>query len=102
MKTKRIATFLGGALAAVAMIGAGWYFWSGTAMEGMSMGGGMGEEMGGDSVAQAAVMISPVRRQLIGVKTETVREQPLETAIRTVGTVDFDERRIKQISVRVA
>ena len=61
-----------------------------------------GMEMGGEGLAQAAVMIAPARRQMIGVKTEAVKEQALETTIRTVGSVDYDERRVRQVNLRVS
>jgi membrane fusion protein, copper/silver efflux system len=64
-----------------------------------SSNGGRGAEGG---LAQAAVMVSPVRRQLIGVKTDTVQERTLERVIRAVGTVDYDERHIRQVNLRVS
>jgi hypothetical protein len=94
---------MSGVLVVSVLAGIGWYLmsWtapmpteSETAMEGM--------EMNGEGLAQAAVMVSPARRQLIGVKTETVKEQALETTIRTVGSVDYDERRVRQVNLRVS
>jgi membrane fusion protein, copper/silver efflux system len=119
MKGKNILIFLSGVLATVILTGIAWY--SGIpvglmtspganqmeAMGGMEMGG-MGMEgmenqsASGEGMAQAAVMVSPARRQLIGVKTEEVKEQSLETIIRTVGTVDYDERRIRQVNLRIS
>lgn len=77
---------------------------------GMEMEGTAGMDMGametdsgaGPGAAQAAVMISPARRQLIGVKTDRVEARDLETTLRTVGTVDYDERRIRQIHLRIS
>ncbi|MBI3610986.1 MAG: efflux RND transporter periplasmic adaptor subunit [Nitrospirae bacterium] len=109
MKRKNISIFLGGVLAILVIVGLGWYFrnlhhssssQTGGPMEGMA--GMEMEGMGNQFSAQAAVMVSPARRQLIGVKTEQVKEQTLETVIRTVGTVDYDERRIRQINLRVS
>ncbi|MCH7567095.1 MAG: efflux RND transporter periplasmic adaptor subunit, partial [Nitrospirae bacterium] len=51
---------------------------------------------------QAAVMVTPVRQQLIGVKTAVVGKQQLETAIRAVGRVDYDEQRIAHVNLRIS
>ena len=51
---------------------------------------------------QAAVMVTPVRQQLIGVKTAVVGKQQLETAIRAVGKVDYDEQRIAHVNLRIS
>jgi Cu(I)/Ag(I) efflux system membrane fusion protein len=47
------------------------------------------------------VQISPGRQQLIGVKFGTVEMRPLEKVIRTVGRVDYDEKRIVTVSLKV-
>ncbi len=123
MKGKNFLIFLGSVLAILVVAGLGWYFrnlhnssssqaggpmdgMAGMEREGMKVGG-TGDQPSasggsGGGPAQAAVMVSPARRQLIGVKTEPVKEQTLETVIRTVGTVDYDERRIRQINLRVS
>lgn len=67
-------------------------------MPGMKMGGSMSQE----GATQAAVMVSPARRQLIGVKSEVLEERSIETVIRTLGSVDYDERRMRQINLRVS
>ncbi len=72
-----------------------------TSMEGMA-GMEMEPTQGPAGLAQTDVMVSPARRQLIGVKTEEVREQTLETSIHAVGIVDYDERRIRQVHLRVS
>ena len=66
-------------------------------MEGMALSArtGMGP-------AQAYVMVTPVRQQLIGVKTALVGKQQLETAIRAVARVDYDERRIAHVNLRIS
>jgi Cu(I)/Ag(I) efflux system membrane fusion protein len=123
MKSRTILTFLSGVLVALVVAGVGWYFQdrfhSTPSKDNMQMEGMIGDDMsgmemesmeqpssasGGSGVgmAQAAVMVSPARRQLIGVKTDEVKEQTLEAVIRTVGTVDYDERRIRQINLRVS
>lgn len=48
-----------------------------------------------------AVEIPPEKQQLIGVKTVEVSVKPLQTIIRTVGRVEYDERRLATINTRV-
>ncbi|MBI4552212.1 MAG: efflux RND transporter periplasmic adaptor subunit [Candidatus Latescibacteria bacterium] len=48
----------------------------------------------------ATVTISPERQQLIGVKTEVVTRQTLDKTLRTVGRVDYDERRLAHIHTK--
>jgi len=107
---KNIALFLGGVVATLVIVSmTGMPKWpknpdrSGMKMEGMDMG--MKMDMAhdtDDTKGQAAVTIAPQQRQLIGVKTDLVREQGMETAIRAVGTVDYDERRLRQVTLRVS
>lgn len=52
-------------------------------------------------VAPSTVQISPERQQLIGVKVGTVEIKSLEKVIRTVGRVDYDEKRIVTVSTKV-
>ena len=52
-------------------------------------------------VAPGTVQISPQRQQLIGVKIGTVEIKPLEKVIRTVGRVDYDEKRIVTVSLKI-
>jgi Cu(I)/Ag(I) efflux system membrane fusion protein len=52
-------------------------------------------------VAPGTVQISPEKQQLIGVKFGTVEMKPLEKVIRTVGRVDYDEKRIVTVSPKV-
>jgi len=52
-------------------------------------------------VAAGAVQISPEKQQLIGVKFGTVETRPLEKLIRTVGRIDYDEKRIVTVSLKV-
>ena len=52
-------------------------------------------------VAPGTVQISPERQQLIGVKMGTVEMKPLEKVIRTVGRVDYDEKRLVTISPKI-
>jgi Cu(I)/Ag(I) efflux system membrane fusion protein len=52
-------------------------------------------------VAPGTVQISPERQQLIGVKIGTVERRSLERVIRTVGRVDYDEKRIVTVSPKI-
>jgi Cu(I)/Ag(I) efflux system membrane fusion protein len=52
-------------------------------------------------MAAGTVQISPERQQLIGVKFGTVEQKPLEKVIRTVGRVDYDEKRIVTVSPKI-
>ncbi len=52
-------------------------------------------------VTPGTVQISPEKQQLIGVKIGTVEMKPLEKVIRTVGRVDYDEKRIVTVSPKI-
>jgi Cu(I)/Ag(I) efflux system membrane fusion protein len=52
-------------------------------------------------VASGTVQVSPERQQLIGVKFGTVEMKPLEKIIRTVGRIDYDEKRLVTISPKI-
>jgi len=75
-------------------------------MPGMDMSGGnmagMKMDQGAKDLGQASVTLSPTRRQAIGVRTGVVERRPFETTIRAVGAVAYDERRVKQVNLRVA
>ena len=66
--------------------------------EGMTTEGAMDAAM---DMPEGAVMISPERQQLIGVRTATVLEEDIVRRIRTVGRVDYDETRVAHIHTRV-
>ncbi|MFZ5863811.1 MAG: efflux RND transporter periplasmic adaptor subunit [Nitrospirota bacterium] len=74
--------------------------------QGMEMSGGNMAGMSMDASAkdqnQAPVTLTPARRQAIGVTVGVVEQRELETTIRSVGTVAYDERRVKQVNLRVA
>ena len=48
------------------------------------------------------VYISPARQQLIGVRTSTVAPRALDSSIRTVGMLAYDETRLTQIHAKIA
>ena len=52
-------------------------------------------------MAPGTVQISAEKQQLIGVKMGTVEMRPLEKVIRTVGRVDYDEKRIVTVSPKI-
>jgi Cu(I)/Ag(I) efflux system membrane fusion protein len=52
-------------------------------------------------VAPGALQISSERQQLIGVKFGTVEIKPLEKVIRTVGRIDYDERKVVTVSPKI-
>jgi Cu(I)/Ag(I) efflux system membrane fusion protein len=47
------------------------------------------------------VEIPPEKQQLIGVRITEVKLQPLEKVIRTVGRVEYDERKIATVNIKV-
>src|SRR5512139_2060506 len=52
-------------------------------------------------VTPGTVQISPERQQLIGVKIGMVEMKSLQKVIRTVGRVDYDEKRIVTVSPKI-
>src|SRR5574337_1354403 len=70
---------------------------------GMSMPASPGPQQpaGELEMAPGAVMVSPERQQLIGLKTGAVEYRSLERTIRTVGVVEFDERRLADVNVKI-
>ncbi|MBZ0170183.1 PTS cellobiose transporter subunit IIB [Candidatus Methylomirabilis lanthanidiphila] len=48
-----------------------------------------------------SVMVSPERQQLIGLKTGVVEYRSIERTIRTVGVVEFDERRLAEVNIKI-
>jgi Cu(I)/Ag(I) efflux system membrane fusion protein len=52
-------------------------------------------------VTPGTVQISPERQQLIGVKIGAAEMRSLEKVIRTVGRVDYDEKRIVTVSPKI-
>jgi Cu(I)/Ag(I) efflux system membrane fusion protein len=69
-------------------------------MKGMSMES-IQKEGKVQEVAPGTVQISPERQQLIGVKFGIAEMKPLEKVIRTVGRVDYDEKRIVTVSPKI-
>jgi Cu(I)/Ag(I) efflux system membrane fusion protein len=68
----------------------------GLTMESLQKGGKVQE------LAPGTVQISPERQQLIGVRYGTVQKKALDKVIRTVGRIDYDEKRIGIVSPKIA
>jgi RND family efflux transporter MFP subunit len=56
----------------------------------------------GEPPSDKAVFVSPARQQLIGVRTAEVTQQALETTIRTVGVLAYDETRVVEIHPKIS
>lgn len=69
-------------------------------MAGMSGMGGQGPEAQAE-MPPGSVMVSPMRQQLSGVRTAVVEVKDLETTVRTVGRVDYDERKLARIHTKI-
>lgn len=54
-----------------------------------------------DPMKGGTVMINPMKQQLIGVKKFTVQEKNLVKTIRTVGRVEYDERLLREVNLKV-
>jgi len=54
----------------------------------------------GSIPGRAVVSLSPERRSLLGVRSEEVREAPIDKTIRTIGRVAVDERRLAHMHTK--
>jgi len=70
-------------------------------VKGMDMKAMQGME-GMKGMQPGAVVIPAVTRQLIGVRTVAVTYAPLEQEVRAVGTVEYDERKLTKVNLRVS
>lgn len=59
------------------------------------------EEEGTSQEAAGGVRINPVTVQNIGVRTELIKRRDLIREIRTIGRIDYDERKIAYINTKV-
>jgi Cu(I)/Ag(I) efflux system membrane fusion protein len=55
-----------------------------------------------EELAPGTVQISPERQRLIGVRTGSVERRTLDRVVRTVGRLDYDEKRIGIVSPKIA
>jgi Cu(I)/Ag(I) efflux system membrane fusion protein len=51
---------------------------------------------------EGGVYISPARQQLIGVRTAALESRTLDTTIRTVGTLAYDETRVTEVHPKIS
>lgn len=58
-------------------------------------------EDGGESLEPGTVKIDPVTVQNIGVRTEKVEKKRLVKTVRTVGRVDYDEKRVHHVNTKI-
>src|SRR6266571_5204131 len=103
-----------GVIAALIVGVVGGYFAAHVGMSDMAgMTTGKGDVKGMDTKAMqgmegmkgmqpGAVAIPAVTRQLIGVRTAPVSYAPLAQEIRAVGTVEYDERKLTKVNLRVS
>ncbi|MBI1822398.1 MAG: efflux RND transporter periplasmic adaptor subunit [Nitrospirae bacterium] len=92
---KRVLIY-SGSIFLLILVGGSFYF-SSSSMENMpEEGKKSGVETG------MPVQISPEKRQMIGVKTGLVEKRSLDTIIHAAGTVDYNEKKISQIQLRVS
>jgi len=54
-----------------------------------------------DSTPQAPVRLSPEQRQMIGVTSAAVERVELKKTLRAAGRIDFDERRLGDVTLKV-
>src|SRR6267143_3014232 len=113
-ETQSRTLLFGGVIAALIVGVVGGYFASHVGMSDMpGMTTGKGDVKGMDTKAMqgmegmkgkqpGAVAIPAVTRQLIGVRTVPVTYAPLEQEIRAVGTVEYDERKLTKVKLRVS
>jgi membrane fusion protein, copper/silver efflux system len=62
---------------------------------------GLQKEGRQQTLAPGSVQISPQRQQMIGVKLGKVERRPLTMTIRTVGRIEYDEKRVGTVSAKV-
>jgi Cu(I)/Ag(I) efflux system membrane fusion protein len=72
-------------------------------MPGMSAGTSHATPMTADGAptTQATIRLSPEQRQMIGVTSATVEQTALKKTIRAVARVDFDERRLTDVTFKI-
>ena len=109
MATSTTFKILGVIILSGALFAAG-YFWgqnemhqSMDAMQPSTGGGEMGNMpgMAGMNMAPGTAMVSPHMQQLMGVRTATVEAKTLSRTVRAVGTVTYDETRVKRVHSKV-
>ncbi|MBI1876230.1 MAG: efflux RND transporter periplasmic adaptor subunit [Acidobacteria bacterium] len=51
---------------------------------------------------QPGVYVSPLRQQLIGIRTAEIAHRALESTVKAVGTLTYDETRVAEIHTKIA
>jgi Cu(I)/Ag(I) efflux system membrane fusion protein len=100
MKRKKLIAIAGCFAAALLLF----YFispWGGANPAPQAEGTGVSAEKAMAEKEPPGIEISPERQQLIGVKKVEVAGRPLQTTIRTVGRVVYDERKVATINMKV-
>jgi Cu(I)/Ag(I) efflux system membrane fusion protein len=64
------------------------------------MAGMQTKDMPGMAMPGGGIMVDPAKQQLIGMRIAEATYQPLDKTVRTVGRVEYDERKLKQISAK--
>src|SRR5437879_6552083 len=113
-ETQSRTLLFGGVIAALIVGVVGGYFAAHVGMSDMpGMTTGKGDVKGMDTKAMqgmegmkgmqpGAVAIPAVTRQLIGVRSAPVTYAPLKQEVRAVGTVEYDERKLTKVNLRVS
>src|SRR2546427_1069524 len=113
-ETQSRTLLFGGVIAALIVGVVGGYFAAHVGMSEMpGMTTGKGDVKGMDMKAMqgmegmkgmqpGAVVIPAVTRQLIGVRSAPVTYAPLAQEVRAVGTVEYDERKLTKVNLRVS
>ena len=61
----------------------------------------MGNIPGMEGMDSRTVMVSPEKRQLIGVRTALVEKRPMTKTVRAVGTIAYDETKVIRVHSKV-
>src|SRR5688572_22348305 len=56
---------------------------------------------GMEGMAPGAVMVSPEKQQLMGVRIATVERRPIVGTVRTVGTITYDETKVTHVHSKI-
>ncbi len=59
------------------------------------------KEMPGMAMPAGGIMVDPAKQQLIGLRIAEATYRPLEKTIRTVGRIEYDERKLRQINTKI-
>src|SRR5262245_40296812 len=74
------------------------------AMQGMPAGSSQRMPMSedGTTATQATIRLSPEQRQMIGITYGAVERTPMKKTIRALARIDFDERRLADVTFKVS